>query len=344
MVRRDRCQSSYSEPVDLFDRLRLDHPIFQAGMSNMSPATLAAAVARSGGLGTIGTCAPSILAAGIDQVRQEAPGRAVAVNLLMPFVNTRHVEVCVQHRIDVAVVAFGGDAELLDRLREAGIMVFAMVGTESQARTAVDRWGADGLIAQGDEAGGHLTGPQLAHEFLPTALAVAGNHRPVLLAGGIANAADTSAALEAGAAGVVAGTRFLLTHESPAHPAYQERVVQSHRTIRTGLFGLGWPAPHRVVPNAATRHWCHPDGSAKALPAMLNACSAVLSRFAPENADPDAILRLQRPALPFFTPAAPARGMPERWVERSALYAGDSVRRIDSVVSAAEAVAMLTPH
>ena len=62
--------------MDLIDRLRLDHPIVQAGMGNMSPATLAAAVARSGGLGTIGTCAPSILGAGIDQVRQEAPGRA----------------------------------------------------------------------------------------------------------------------------------------------------------------------------------------------------------------------------------------------------------------------------
>lgn len=330
--------------MDLLDRLRLDHPIVQAGMSNMSPARLAAAVARSGGLGTIGTCAPSVLAAGIDQVRQEAPGRAVAVNLLMPFVNTRHVDVCIQHRIDVAVVAFGGDAGLFERLREVGTMTFAMVGTEAQARTAVDGWGADGLIAQGGEAGGHLTGSQLAHEFLPTALSVAGSHRPVLLAGGIADAADTRAALTAGAAGVVAGTRFLLTHESPAHPAYQARIMQADRTIRTELFGLGWPAPHRVVPNGATGRWCHPDGSAKALPAMLNAGSTVLARFAPEDADPNAVVRLQRPALPFFTPAAPARGMPEQWVERSALYAGESGRRIDSVVSAAEAVALLAPQ
>ena len=330
--------------MDLVDRLRLDHPIVQAGMSNMSPAPLAAAVARSGGLGTIGTCAPSTLAAGIDQVRQEAPGRAVAVNLLMPFVNTRHVEVCIQHRVDVVVVAFGGDADLFDRFREAGIMSFAMVGTEAQARTAVDGWGADGLIAQGGEAGGHLTGSQLAHEILPTALAVAGRHRPVFLAGGIADAADTRAALAAGAAGVVAGTRFLLTHECPAHPAYQARILQADTTIRTGLFGLGWPTPHRVVPNGATRRWCHRDGSAKALPAMLNAGSAILARFAPEDADPNAIVRLQRPGLPFFTPAAPARGMPEQWIERSALYAGESALRIDSVVSAAEAVALLTPH
>jgi nitronate monooxygenase len=77
---------------------------------------------------------------------------------------------------------------------------------------------------------------------------------------------------------------------------------------------------------------------------MLNAGSAILARFAPEDADPNAIVRLQRPGLPFFTPAAPARGMPEQWIERSALYAGESALRIDSVVSAAEAVALLTPH
>ena len=120
-------------------------------------------------------------------------------------------------------------------------------------------------------------------------------------------------------------------------------MLQSDRTIRTKLFGLGWPAPHRIIPNAATRRWCHPDGSTKALPAVLNAGSAVLARFARDDADADAILRLQRPMLPFFSPAAPTKGMPDHWIERSALYAGDSARRIHSVVNAAEAVAALTP-
>jgi nitronate monooxygenase len=329
--------------MDVLDRLRIDHPVAQAGMSHMAPAALAAAVARAGGLGTLGTCSPPLLDAGIDQVRQEAQGRAVAVNLLMPFVRSAHVDVCVSRRIDVAVVAFGGDAELIERLRGAGAMVFVMVGAESQARTALDVWGADGLVAQGSESGGHLTGPQRAHEFLPTALAVAGATRPVLLAGGIADAADTHAALQAGAAAVVAGSRFLLTNESPAHPAYQQRMVQSSSTVRTSLFGLGWPAPHRVLPNSATRRWCHPDGSPKALPAAINARSAVLTRFARADGDATAIVRLQRPALPFFSPAAPAKGMPDHWIERSALYAGDSVRRMSSVVSAADAVALLTP-
>lgn len=147
----------------------------------------------------------------------------------------------------------------------------------------------------------------------------------MLLAGGIADAADTSAALQAGAAGVVTGTRFLLTDESPAHPAYQLRVLQSDKTIRTG-------------------RWCSADGAAKALPAAVNARSAALARFAREDGDSNAILRWQRPWLPFFSPAAPDKDVPDHWVERSALYAGESGRRVVSVVSAAEAVALLTPR
>ncbi|OBA86877.1 MULTISPECIES: NAD(P)H-dependent flavin oxidoreductase [Mycobacteriaceae] len=330
--------------MDVLERLLIDHPVAQAGMGHMAPPALAVAVAQGGGLGTLGTCAPAELAAGIDQFRQEAPGRAVAVNLLMPFVKPRHVEVCTLQRVDVAVVAFGGDRELVDRLRACGALVFVMVGTESQARTALDIWGADGLVAQGSESGGHLTGSEPARTFLPTALAVAGKDRPVLLAGGIADAADTRAALDSGAAGVVAGTRFLLTHESPAHPAYQQRIMQSDKTIRTTLFGLGWPAPHRVIANAATGRWCHADGSTKALPAALNARSAALARFAREDGDPNTILRLQRSALPFFSPAAPDKHCPDQWIERSALYAGDSGQRMNSVVSAADAVALLTPR
>uniref|UniRef100_UPI0021F36542 nitronate monooxygenase n=2 Tax=Mycobacteriaceae TaxID=1762 RepID=UPI0021F36542 len=144
--------------MDLLDRWKVDRPIAQAGMGNMAPPALAAAVARAGGLGTIGMCAPTKLKAAIDCVRQEAPGRSVAVNLLMPFANSDHIEVCIKYRVDVAVIAFGGDAVLVERLQAADIALFVLVGTESQARTALDEWGADGLFAQGEEAGGHLAG------------------------------------------------------------------------------------------------------------------------------------------------------------------------------------------
>ena len=79
---------------------------------------------------------------------------------------------------------------------------------------------------------------------------------PVLAAGGIVDAAGVSEALSAGAGAAVVGTRFLLSEESRAHPAYKQRCLEAEETLLTELFGLGWPdAPHRVVANAATRRW-----------------------------------------------------------------------------------------
>ncbi len=300
---------------------------------------LAAAVAKAGGLGTIGLATPRQLRTSIDQVRAEAPDRAVAVNLLMPFLRRHHVTVCVDARADVVVLAFGEKRGLVEHLRDAGIFVFVMVGTQAQAHAAL-AWGADGLIAQGREGGGHLVGTVPALDFLPQALRAAGQ-RPVFLAGGIATSADTRAALSAGASGVIAGTRFLMTHEANANREYQQRIIDADSTIETNLFGLSWPLRHRVVPNAATRRWCRDDGRAKALPAGLNAVSrplAVLGYF-----DAGALMRLQSPARPLFTPLAPLGGMPDSWVDRAALYAGETALRISEITSAEQAVKDLTP-
>lgn len=300
---------------------------------------LATAVADAGGLGTLGLAPPAQLREAINVVRESAPDRSVAVNLLMPFVRRAHIEACTSARIDVAVMAFGIDRPMIQRLKASGTFVFVMVGTESQARRAVAS-GADGLIAQGCEAGGHLAGVTEALDFLPHALKVAAG-RPVLLAGGIATARDTRAAVAAGADGVVAGTRFLLTHESRAHPAYQQRILSADRTIRTKLFGLAWPAAHRVVANAATRRWCDDTGRARILPRMINAGSGLLARL-PDRAT-GSVVRAQTPLLPVFSPIAPTIGMPESLVDRAALYAGETVLRITSVISARQAVADLSP-
>lgn len=93
--------------VDLLDRLRMDVAVAQAGMGGgIAGAPLAAAVANAGGLGIIGLSPPAQLRAAIGQVRAEAPGRAVAVNLLMPFVRRGHIETCLGGPVDVVVLAF----------------------------------------------------------------------------------------------------------------------------------------------------------------------------------------------------------------------------------------------
>ncbi|OBJ02678.1 nitronate monooxygenase [Mycobacterium sp. 1465703.0] len=327
--------------MDIADRLHLDVPIGQAGMGGgLAGAALAAAVARAGGLGTLGIDTPRQLSTSIDQVREQAPGRTVAVNLLMPFVGRRHVTVCVDARVDVIVLAFGEKRGLVEHLRDAGIFVFVMVGTEAQARAAI-AWGADGLIAQGREAGGHLVGTMPALQFVPLALGAA-EGRPVFVAGGIATATDTRAALAAGADGVIAGTRFLLTHEANASHEYQRRIMRADRTIETNLFGVSWPLRHRVVPNAATRRWCRDDGKAKTLPAALNAASRPLSALGYFDARP--LMRLQSPALPIFTPMAPVAGVPDSWLDSAALYAGETALRINELTSAEQAVGSLVPR
>jgi nitronate monooxygenase len=175
--------------VDLLDRLSLDVPVSQVGMGGgVAGPELATAVAEAGGLGTLGLLPADQLRRAIGRIRDGAPGRAVVVNLLTPFLRRSQVSACVDSRIDAVVVAFGGDRELVEELRGAGVFVFVMVGTEDQVRRAVS-WDADGLIAQGGEAGGHLCGTTEGQRFLPLALA---EGRPVLLAGGIATGKDDS--------------------------------------------------------------------------------------------------------------------------------------------------------
>ena len=291
--------------MDLLDRLSLDVPVGQAGMGGgLAGPELAAAVAGAGGLGTLGLAPPDELRESIGRVREGAPGRAVAVNLLTPFLRRSHVSVCVRAGVDVAVVAFGGDRAVGRRAQGRQAFSSSSWWAPRTRRGAPLSWGADGLIAQGGEAGGHLCGTT---EALRVPAARAGRRRRQA---GVAcrrnRHGDPTPArrLAAGASGVIAGTRFLLTHESRAHPEYQRRILAADRTIRTMLFGLGWPAPHRVIPNAATERWCRADGSAKAVPRLINAGSAFLAKLPATTS----VLRMQTPRLPLFSPIAPTVG------------------------------------
>ena len=325
--------------MDLIDRLLLDVPILQAGMGGgVSGPRLAGAVAAAGGLGTLALTSPQRLRAGIASVRAQAPGRAVAVNLLMPFVRKRHIATCRAERIDVAILFFGGSPALVTALHDAGTFVMAQVGTMQEAAAALAR-GVDGLIAQGIESGGHLLGREPGLAFLARVLPIA-RGRPVLLAGGMATADDTRTALAAGATGIVAGTRFMLTPESDAHPLYQQRVLAANATLETSLFGFGWPARHRVVANAATARWCRGDGSVRPLPAFLNRASAPIAHVV-NDALIARLPTLQRAWLPLLAATPPLLGMPATVVDSTPLYAGESALRMSTIISAKAAVDLL---
>lgn len=322
--------------MDLLDRLSLELPVVQAGMGGgIAGPELAGAVSRAGGLGTIGIVSPSAMARELRRARALAGDRPICANLLLPFTRRAHVRACIDGGAAAVALFFGFDRRAVRELREAGVFVVHQVGTLDEARRAVAD-GADALVAQGLEAGGHLLARRPLAEFLPEALEAA-RGLPVLAAGGIADAEAARRALDAGAAAVVAGSRFLLTEESRAHPEYKRRALGAPRTVVTELFGLSWPARHRVLPNAATDRWG--EGGVAHVAGRL---SAPLARVLPLAAGAR-MTRLQRLGLPLYGPAPPLAGMPDRLLEVTPLYAGEQVRAMRDVLTAEEAVRALAP-
>ncbi len=328
--------------IDLLDRLGLELPVVQAGMGGgLSTAALAAAVSNAGGLGTVGILPdPRAFAHELRRARRLAPGRPVAGNLLVPFSRARHVDACIEAGVDLVVTFCGSAPRAVARLRGAGIVVLTQVGTPAQARRAIAD-GADGLIAQGIEAGGHLLGVEPCRETLARMLEVA-EGRPVLAAGGIASRREAQAALRAGATAVVSGTRFLLTEECNAHPAYKQRALGAGRTLDTLLFSVGWSDRHRVLPNAATDRWCAEDERGPRPVVALNRILAPGLRRLPPSIT-RAMMRRQRVGVPLFGPAAVLAGGDERLLEVAPLYSGCCAREITTVVPAADAVRQLAP-
>lgn len=318
---------------------QIDRPIVQAGLGGgLAGGRLAGAVSAAGGLGTVGMFGPRRLFAELALAKAIAPGKPVAANLLAPFLKEGHLTACIAQEVALVVLHGGWPAKAIAKLRSRGIPVFATVGTPGQARSALAA-GATGLVVQGREAGGHLVGVEPAEAAVRR---IAGEvpEVPLLAAGGVATGGDVARLLEAGARAVVAGTRFLLTEECAAHPLYKERVLAAQRTVTTSLFGFGWPLLHRVVENEAVRRWCGPDGSPARPLAALNGRSGALARALPLGAAPY-LARLQRPALPLFSPAPPLASMPAGSVEATALYAGESAARISDILPAAQAVELL---
>lgn len=313
----------------LLERLGVELPVLQAGMGGgLARHELAAAVSDAGGLGTIGLLSPDALSRELSRARS-LTGRPVAVNLLLPFARPAHWRAAAEAD---AVVTFWGPPE-----RRTGGPWLHQCGSVEEARAARAA-GADAVIAQGHEAGGHVRGSLPALELLARIRAALGDGYPVLVAGGIATGADVRAALDAGAAAAVVGTRFLLTPESGAHPGYRDRLVAADRTVVTELFGAGWShAPHRVVENAATRRWLRADGSAPAaLMAVQRAAGPVLARI-PLSAQ-DRLARFAHPRSPLLSPFAPTDGSPVALVDAGPLYAGTSVARMASVSPAGDVV------
>jgi NAD(P)H-dependent flavin oxidoreductase YrpB (nitropropane dioxygenase family) len=301
-------------------------PIVQAGMGGgLAGHELAAAVSAAGGLGTIGMAEPDAIRQEIRQARERTSG-PIAANLLLPLVRRGHWEAASD--ADVVVTFWGRPCRMTTRpwLHQCG---------SAEEAVAAHRAGADGVIVQGVEAGGHVRGTVPAAVVLERTLAALPPGYPVLSSGGLATAADVRERLDAGAAAAVLGTRYLMTEESRAHTAYKQRLLEARETVLTELFGLGWPVPHRVIWNEAAERWLAGNSKGPAWVRAINRVSAPIAARTPESLRLK-LLQRQSVTLPLLSPQVVTTEQPARLLDVTPLYAGESVARIHDIRPAGE--------
>jgi len=241
----------------LCDLVGIEVPVVLAPMGGAVTPGLAAAVSGAGGLGMLPLTwtAPDEIAAVIDETRRRTD-RPFGVNLGLAWDQRERLALALAAGVRVVSFFWGDAGALVGEAHGAGAIVFVTVGTAAEARAAVAA-GADVVVAQGWEAGGHVWGTVSTLALVPRVVDAVGPV-PVVAAGGVADGRGLAAVLALGAAGAWVGTRFLAAAEAGVHPAYRERVLAAGEadTFYGTLFDRGWPdAPHRTLRNSTVEAW-----------------------------------------------------------------------------------------
>jgi NAD(P)H-dependent flavin oxidoreductase YrpB (nitropropane dioxygenase family) len=245
----------------LCDLLGIRHPVIQTGMGYVSDATLTAATSAAGGLGILAG-APMDMAELESQVAKikELTAEPFGVNLRAdnPEVGAA-IDLLIRERVKVASFALAPKPELIARLKEAGVVVVPSIGAVRHAEK-VAAWGADAVVVQGAEGGGH-TGQVPTSLLIPSVVDAV--DIPVIAAGGYFDGRGLVAALAYGAVGIAMGTRFLLTKESPVLDSVKQRYLGAKVTdavVTTVIDGvpqrvlMGGPVRDLEGANAVTRY------------------------------------------------------------------------------------------
>lgn len=315
----------HTRVCDLFG---VELPISNAGMGGVALAPLAAAVSEAGGIGTVALAgfSPEAMVAEISAARALTK-KALGVNLLVPFLRDGTFELLADKPIDAVTLFWGDPSEVIPRAKAAGLRrVVWQCGSAAEAQAA-KRAGADAIIAQGFEAGGHVRGTVTTLALIPEVRDAIGD-LPMLAAGGIADGRGLAAVIALGADGAVFGTRFLASHEAAAHPIFKRRVLAAHaaETVHTTLFDVGWPhAPHRVIRTKVVDEW------------ELAGCPESGKR--PGEGMPIGRMRGRGIEVPLvkYTVAAPTEYI-EGDLESLPFYAGESVSLVREILPAREIV------
>jgi NAD(P)H-dependent flavin oxidoreductase YrpB (nitropropane dioxygenase family) len=255
--------------------------------------------------------------------------RPFGIDLLGPFITDGHIDAVVDARVALVVSFWGAPTPAqIERLRTAGIAFWMQIGSVEEA-LAARHLGAETLVVQGSEGGGHNRAVASTMNLLP-AVREAVAPIPVVAAGGIVDGRSLAAALALGADAVWCGTRFLASAEADAHPGYQARVLAAGvaDTCSTTLFGPEWPdQPMRVIRNGATQRWEGREAEAH------RACAGTVAGTleTPEGPLP----------LPAFSIQLPTRAVTGD-LDQLCLTAGESAGRIGKVEAAGTIVRRMT--
>lgn len=236
----------------LLDQLGIEYPIIQGAMSWVATPSLAAAVSNAGGLGMLGSGhEPGEVVRKTIHETKKMTDKPFGVNILLlsPYVD-EVVDVICEENIKVITTGAGSPGKYMNRFKEAGITVIPVVASVALARR-MENEGADAVICEGMEAGGHI-GKLTTMTLVPQV--VDALNIPVIAAGGIADGRGMAAALMLGASAVQLGTRFVVAHESIAHDTFKKRIIKA-RDIDTVVTGMVTGHPVRVLRNKLTKEY-----------------------------------------------------------------------------------------
>ena len=237
---------------DIRELLGVEYPIIQGGMANIATHVLVSAVSNAGGLGLVASGGWDV-----DRVRDEIrktkalTDKPFGVNIMLLSPHALAIsDMVIEEGIKVVTTGAGSPGIYMEKWKKAGIIVIPVVPSVALAKRLA-RTGADALIVEGTEAGGHI-GEITTFTLVPQVCDVV--DIPVIAAGGIADSRGLDAAFALGAKGVQIGTVLLASNECPIHENYKKRIVRAKDTD-TVVTGRGTGAPVRVIKNKMSRKY-----------------------------------------------------------------------------------------
>lgn len=236
---------------EITELLNIKYPIIQGGMAWIADASLAIGVSEAGGLGIISGVGPTEIVRNQIRKAKELTDKPFGVNVMLMQDNADEIAhlVC-EEKVSVVTTGAGSPGKYIEMWKNHGIKVIPVVPSVAIARR-MEKFGADAVIAEGMESGGHI-GQTTTMSLVPQVVDAV--NIPVIAAGGIGDGRGIAASFMLGAVGVQMGTRFLVSNECNVHQNYKEKVLKA-KDIETEVTGTSTSHPVRVLRNKLTREY-----------------------------------------------------------------------------------------